>query len=51
MVSTFVGHRVEAVGVNRRQRNDTGGKAMAWTKPAYQELRLGFEINMYVTAR
>ncbi|WP_440995873.1 pyrroloquinoline quinone precursor peptide PqqA [Arhodomonas sp. SL1] len=24
---------------------------MRWSKPAYQELRLGFEINLYITAR
>ncbi|MFV8836606.1 pyrroloquinoline quinone precursor peptide PqqA [Aquisalimonas asiatica] len=22
-----------------------------WTKPAYNDIRLGFEINLYVTAR
>ncbi|WP_367959337.1 pyrroloquinoline quinone precursor peptide PqqA [Spiribacter pallidus] len=24
---------------------------MEWNKPEYQEMRLGFEINLYVTAR
>ncbi|MBY8965819.1 pyrroloquinoline quinone precursor peptide PqqA [Algiphilus sp.] len=24
---------------------------MAWTKPSFTELRLGFEINLYVSAR
>ncbi|NEV64297.1 pyrroloquinoline quinone precursor peptide PqqA [Thiorhodococcus minor] len=24
---------------------------MAWTKPAYEDLRLGFEINLYINNR
>ncbi|WP_148122757.1 pyrroloquinoline quinone precursor peptide PqqA [Spiribacter roseus] len=24
---------------------------MEWNKPEYQEMRLGFEVNLYVTAR
>ena len=24
---------------------------MKWTKPAFQDLRLGFEITMYISAR
>jgi pyrroloquinoline quinone biosynthesis protein A len=25
--------------------------AMTWTTPAYQDLRFGFEITMYISAR
>ncbi|WP_367967832.1 pyrroloquinoline quinone precursor peptide PqqA [Spiribacter onubensis] len=24
---------------------------MNWSKPEYEEMRLGFEVNLYVTAR
>jgi coenzyme PQQ precursor peptide PqqA len=27
------------------------GDAMTWTTPAYQDLRFGFEITMYISAR
>jgi coenzyme PQQ precursor peptide PqqA len=26
-------------------------QAMKWTKPQYQDLRFGFEITMYISAR
>jgi len=29
----------------------TEEEIMVWNKPDYQEMRLGFEINLYVTAR
>ncbi|MCK5361752.1 MAG: pyrroloquinoline quinone precursor peptide PqqA [Gammaproteobacteria bacterium] len=28
-----------------------GGRNMQWTKPAYTEIRYGFEITMYILNR
>lgn len=35
----------------RRVTTKTGGLRMNWSKPEYEEMRLGFEVNLYVTAR
>jgi coenzyme PQQ precursor peptide PqqA len=37
--------------VNRRPANDIGGQGMQWTKPSFTELRLGFEVTMYIFNR
>jgi len=29
----------------------SGGLSMQWSKPAYTEMRLGFEVTMYVSNR
>jgi coenzyme PQQ precursor peptide PqqA len=37
---------------NEIYRNTDGGNtAMTWTTPAYEDLRLGFEINLYINNR
>ncbi|MDW9233492.1 coenzyme PQQ peptide PqqA [Burkholderia cepacia] len=37
--------RVFVIGIKRQ------GESVMWIKPAYTDLRLGFEITMYVSNR
>lgn len=37
----------EQTGIN----NDNNEDATMWTKPAYNDLRIGFEVTMYINNR